>query len=150
MNTATLPPTSASHAVNRLVPFIHVADVRASLDFYALLGFVPQSAMKDDRGDAYWALAKGGAAEIMLARASGPVDAEQQAVILYMYSADVAGLRQRLLSGGVRDRGVYRGVWQPGDGPRTVFAVAHPAYMPAGELRIVDPDGYIILAGQLG
>jgi len=28
-------------------------------------------------------------------------------------------------------------------------AIVHPAHMPAGELRLVDPDGYVLLIGQL-
>lgn len=85
----------------------------------------------------------------MLARADGPVDAEQQAILLYMYSLDVAALRRHLLANGLRDGGVYSGAASPGDGPSMVFEVAHPHYMPAGEIRIADPDGYVILVGQL-
>lgn len=150
MTTHTRPAPLALGAVNRLVPFVHVADVEASLAFYALLGFVPQNIMKDARGCAFWALAQSGKGEIMLARADGPIDAGQQAVLFYMYSTDVAGLRRHLLARGVRDGGVYPGRAGPGDGPRTAFEVAHRDYMPGGEMRIADPDGYIILVGQLG
>lgn len=146
-DTRFSPP--ATSAVNRLVPFVHVANVEASLAFYALLGFVPQDIMKDGGGRAFWSMARSGKAEIMFALASGPIDAGQQAVIFYMYSTDVAALRRHLLAGGLRDGGVYRGAAAPGDGPRTVFQVAHPNHMPAGEVRIADPDGYVILVGQL-
>lgn len=151
MPTQTPPAPQVAGAVNRLVPFVHVADVATSLDFYTLLGFVPQSVLKDHDGSPYWALAKSAAAaEIMLARASGPVDAEQQAVLFYMYTTDVAALRRHLLASGLRDAGRYSGAKSPNDGPRTVFAIAHPDYMPAGEMRLADPDGYVILVGQLG
>ena len=30
-----------------------------------------------------------------------------------------------------------------------VGAVEHPFYMPAGEIRLEDPDGYVLLVGQL-
>ena len=150
MTIKTNPAPPAACAVNRHVPFVHVGDVEASLDFYALLGFVPESVMKDGHGRAFWALAKSGKGEIMFARASGPVDAEQQAVLFYMYSTDVAGLRRHLLENGVRDGGAYCGAAAPGDGPRMVFEIARPDYMPAGEVRIADPDGYCILVGQLG
>ncbi len=152
--TATHPSALTSSAVNRLVPFVHVADVDASLAFYALLGFVPQSTLKDHQGRAFWSLNQSGnqtgKAEIMLARASGPVDAGQQAVLFYMYSTDVAALRQHLLAQGLRDGATYTGRATPADAPRTIYAIAHPDYMPAGELRITDPDGYVILVGQLG
>jgi catechol 2,3-dioxygenase-like lactoylglutathione lyase family enzyme len=141
---------AATCAVNNVITYAHVADVDASLAFYALLGFEPQNVLKDHGGHAFWARARSGKGEIMLARASGPIDAEQQAVLFYMYSNDVASLRKHLLAGGVRDAGAYRGAKGPNDGPSTVFNVGHPHYMPAGELRIADPDGYVILVGQLG
>ncbi len=31
-----------------------------------------------------------------------------------------------------------------------VFLICHPFYMPKGELRVQDLDGYTILVGQLG
>jgi hypothetical protein len=149
MHTDTRPSPHVACAVNRLVPFVHVADVEASLAFYALLGFAPQNIMKDVRGRASWALAQSAKAEIMLARADGPVDAEQQAVLFYMYSTDIAGVRRHLLENGLRDGGVYHGVKGLNDRPGMVFEVAHRDYMPGGEVRIADPDGYIILIGQL-
>ncbi len=66
-----------------------------------------------------------------------------------MYIDDLRALRRHLLAGGIRDGGHYPGQHRPGDGPRTVFEIAPRDYMPAGEMRIVDPDGYIILIGQL-
>ncbi len=149
MSTAAYPSSNIDGTVNRLVPFVHVADVQASLAFYALLGFTPQSIMKDPGGCAVWALAQSGTGEIMFALASGPVDASQQAVLFYMYSENVGALRRHLLATGVRDGGNYSGAASPSDGPRMVFEVAHPHYMPAGEIRVADPDGYCILVGQL-
>ncbi len=149
MITSTPPSPHLSCAVNRLVPFVHVGDVEASLAFYVLLGFAAQNTMKDASGRVFWALAQSGKGEIMLARADGRVDATQQAVLFYMYSTDVAALRRHLLDSGVRDGGKYSGAFSAGDGPRVVFEVAHPDYMQAGEVRIVDPDGYVILVGEL-
>jgi hypothetical protein len=150
MTTPADQPAHTACAVNRLVPFVHVADVESSLAFYALLGFSPENAMKDARGHTFWALARSGAAEIMLARADGPVDPAQQAVLFYMYTDNVAGLRRHLLANGLHDGGAYSGAKGPNDGRRVVFNVARPHYMPAGELRIADPDEYCILVGQLG
>jgi hypothetical protein len=144
------PPTCPTAAlVRNLIPFVHVADVDASLAFYALLGFACEHAMRDDRGRAFWAMAKSERAQIMFARADGPIAPEQQAVLFYMYSEDVAGLRAHLLSQGLHDGGPYRGQQGPNNGRRVVFAVARPDYMKAGEVRIADPDGYCILVGQL-
>ena len=68
----------------------------------------------------------------MLARASGPVDREQQAVLLYLYTRDLERFRRQLI-----DEGVDAG------------PIKHPTHMPGGELRLEDPDGYVLLVGQL-
>jgi hypothetical protein len=152
---STTTETRAAWMVDRLVPFVHVADVEASLAFYALLGFETRHVMRDGAGRAFWALAQSGGkdtgegAEIMFARADGPVDPAQQAVLFYMYSSDVAGLRAGLLAGGLHDGGVYRGLPGPNRGRRVVFEVATQHYMPGGEVRVADPDGYCVLVGQL-
>lgn len=141
--------------VHRLVPFVHVHDVEASLRFYGLLGFVPRHVMRDDRGRAFWASAAtdkapdgNGHAEIMFAQASPDPVPEQQAVPFYMYSAGVTGLRTRLLRQGLHDGGPFCAAPGPNNGRCVVFAVTHPDYMPGGELRVADPDGYCILVGQ--
>ncbi len=149
MPTATHTARHAACAVSRTVAYVHVSDVDASLAFYSLLGYVPEKTLKDEHGRAFWSLVRSGTAEIMFARASGAIDAGQQAVLFYMYSADVAGLRSHLLAGGLHDGGIYRGMAGPNGGRREVFEIARPDYMPAGEMRIADPDGYIILVGQL-
>lgn len=144
----TIPSTqSAACAVNRLVPFVHVADVDASIAFYAQLGFTPVRTLRDPASGAFWAMLASGSAEIMFARASGPIDETRQAVLFYMYANDVAALRRHLLDRGLADGGKYQG---HAGGRRTVFGVVHRDYMPAGELRVHDPDGYCILVGQLG
>lgn len=135
-------------SVNRLVPFVHVQDVEASLLFYSLLGFTTVNSMKDNHGKMYWVLARSEAAEIMLAQASGPIDPEQQAVLFYMYSPDLSTLRATLIEGGLRDAGVYRGARSPDDTTRMVHEIAHPNHMDGGEMRVIDPDGYVILVGQ--
>ena len=69
----------------------------------------------------------------MLAQADGPIDPEQQAVLFYCWSPDVRALRDELVAAGVE-----------------VGEIHHPFYMRAGEFRIADPDGYVVLVGQLG
>ncbi len=142
------PPVAFPGAVNRLVPYVHVADVDASLEFYAKLGFAQRHAMRDANG-AFWAMAHSGGAEIMFARADGPVDAHQQAVLFYMYTDRLIDLRAKLLRDGLHDGGNFTGAPGPAGGRRVVFAIQHPGHMPAGEMRIADPDGYVILVGQL-
>ncbi|MBL0869691.1 MAG: TIGR03067 domain-containing protein [Phycisphaerales bacterium] len=152
--TATVPnrppqrPTLAQ-AVNTLVPFVHVYDVARSIAFYVKLGFELVDSKADPHARIFWAFLRNDRAELMLAAASGPVDADVQAILLYMHSKDVQGLRAHLLQQGLRDAGEYTGHRTADDGPSAVHTVAHPPYMPAGELRITDPDGYVILVGQL-
>ena len=147
---STITPPPAACAVNNVITYAHVVDVDASLTFYKLLGFEPKITLNEPSGRAYWSRLHSGKGELMLARASGPIDAEQQAVLFYMYSDDVASLRKHLVAGGLRDAGAYPGRKTAGDGPGSVFHVAHPPHMLAGELRITDPDGYVVLVGQLG
>lgn len=144
----TGPRVAAAGAVSSLAPFAHVADVERSLAFYALLGFVPLGRHSSPAGRTVWANALAGGAHIMFAQASGPIDAGVQAVLFYMYADDVRALRARLLSGGAVDGGVFTG--QPGAeaGRPVVFEVEPRFYMPRGELRVHDPDGYVILIGQ--
>lgn len=66
-----------------------------------------------------------------------------------MYSPDLSTLRKALIEGGLRDTGVYRGKRSPNDTTHMVYQIAHPAHMKGGELRVIDPDGYVILIGQL-
>lgn len=140
---------STDCAVYRHVPYVHVASVADSLDFYARLGFTPASVLRDHADEPFWAMARSSAAEIMLARASGPIDAHQQAVLFYMYSRDVAGLRRHLLAVGLHDAGRYTGKADPAARRGAIHAIQHPPHMPQGELRLIDPDGYVILIGQL-
>lgn len=142
------PSPGVQATVNRLVPFVHVADVDASLVFYGFLGLEPETTMQDPEGRTFWAMARNRDAEIMLARASGPIDAEQQAVLFYFYSQNIKALRRYLLSSGLRDAGTYTGRATTEDTSSSVYQVTQRDYMPGGEMRVVDPDGYVILVGQ--
>jgi hypothetical protein len=67
----------------------------------------------------------------MLTRASAPVIPSQQAILFYLYSPDLIALREHLLAAGVK-----------------VSPITYPEYMPKGEIRVEDPDGYVLLIGQ--
>lgn len=67
----------------------------------------------------------------MLAQADGPVDPAVQAILFYLYADDVAALREHLKRNSVE-----------------VSEVSRPFYMPEGEIRLTDPDGYVLLIGQ--
>jgi putative acetyltransferase len=136
--------------VHGLIPMAHAVEVERSSAFYALLGFSVERQMKDHAGSTFWAMLRSGGAAIMFARASGPVDASEQAVLFYMYAADVKALRVKLIAAGVEDGGDYCGQIRKVTGKGAVFALTNPDYMPAGEIRVEDPDGYCLLVGQDG
>lgn len=114
-------------------PMLHVADIERSIHFYELLGF---ATVDTDRAQPLgWARlhCEGGA--VMFLRAEEPLDASASAhaLLLCMYTPDLAGLREQLLANGVK-----------------VPSIRYPPYMPSGELTIADPDGYTILVSHWG
>jgi len=126
-------------AISGLTPYAHVHDVQRSIDFYARLGLHVHNTHEVD-GELVWALLANSAedpetahARLMLALASGPVAAADQAVLFYCWTQDVRSLHGELAAAGVK-----------------VGQVTSRFYMPAGEFRLIDPDGYVVLVGQLG
>src|ERR1700722_12253814 len=94
------PPKSTG-----LLPMAHAANVRRSVDLQ-------------------WVHLSCDQAGLMLARASDPVIAGQQAVLFYLYSPDLIALRVHLLAKGVK-----------------VSPITYSDYMPKGEIRAEDPNG---------
>ena len=122
----------ATTALTGLWPYAHVADVQRSVDFYARLGLEVRNTHEHD-GMLVWAFVESSeSAGLMLALADAPVEPQAQAVLFYCWTPDVAALREELVRDGV-----------------DVGEVTHPFYMPAGEIRVADPDGYVLLIGQL-
>lgn len=119
--------------VTRLIPMAHVADVRRSADFYGLLGMQIRGCLRNASDELQWAHIACEQAELMLTRASEPMIASQQAVLFYLYSPDLIALREHLLANGVG-----------------VSPITYPEYMRKGEIRVEDPDGYVLLIGQAG
>lgn len=122
-----------SKRVINLVPMAHVADVQRSVSFYELFGLKMRNNLKAADGAWHWAYVECEQAEIMFARASGPIVSGDQAVLFYLYSPDLVALREHLLAEGV-----------------VVSGITYPNYMPKGEMRAEDPDGYVLLIGQAG
>ncbi|HYJ30448.1 MAG TPA: VOC family protein [Allosphingosinicella sp.] len=119
--------------VRSLVPMAHVADVARSAEFYAKLGFAEQGSFTPPEESApVWVSLISGNAELMLARASAPVVPDEQAVLFYVYCADVAAMHAQLAADGL------------GPGP-----IAKPFFNPEGEFRLVDPDGYVVIVAHL-
>lgn len=133
---------------------LHVADVEASAQFYGILGFAVESRYVRDDGVTNFVGMRSGTAELFLACASGPIDPSQQAVLFYMYTASVVELRKRLIAHGLEDGGIPPGLRKPGQeghmpDRNAAYCICYPFYMPCGELRVHDIDGYVLLIGQL-
>jgi catechol 2,3-dioxygenase-like lactoylglutathione lyase family enzyme len=124
--------------IDGLTAYAHVADVQRSIDFYSRLGLEVRNRHEED-GKLVWAFVTSPAADpndararLMLALADGPIDPAQQGVLFYCWTPDVRALHDELQAAGVE-----------------VDPVEYPFYMPAGEFRAEDPDGYVVLIGQL-
>jgi hypothetical protein len=117
--------------VTGLIPMAHVADVQRTVDFYNLLGMEVRGSLRSPQGILQWVHISSSQAHAMFTRASEPVIASQQAVLFYLYSPDLIALRDHLLAKSV-----------------PVPAITYPEYMPKGEIRVEDPDGYVLLVGQ--
>jgi catechol 2,3-dioxygenase-like lactoylglutathione lyase family enzyme len=113
----------------QLVPMVFVADVERSIEFYRHLGFeVGNTFAADGATKPTWAWLYSGDAQLMLAAASEPIIANQQPVLFYLYTDDVAAARALLEDVGLT----------PGE-------ITTPFYAPRGEFRLVDPDGYVLM-----
>ena len=123
----------AKPRVTGLIAMAHAADMQRSLDFYRLLGMEIRGSLRNASGELQWAHIACEQADLMLTRASEPIIASQQAVLFYLYSPDLIALRKHLLANRV-----------------TVSAITYPEYMRKGEVRLQDPDGYVLLIGQAG
>jgi len=116
-------------SLDSLVPMVFVASVPRSIEFYGRLGFeVDNSFTPPGQAEPSWAWLRSGGAHLMVARASEPVIASAQAVILYVYCEDVPSFRANLMRKGVE-----------------VGEIGYPFYAPRGEFRVVDPDGYALM-----
>lgn len=116
--------------VDRLVPFVQVANVERSVAFYHHLGVTPKSIYKF-RDLLAWAALESDGAEVMFQR-SDPIDHEHQGILFYLYSHDLAALRKQLLAAGIEAGEIEDG--SPG---------------PRQEMRVVDPDGYVLMIAQI-
>jgi predicted enzyme related to lactoylglutathione lyase len=121
--------------VQNLIPFVHVTDVERSIAFYELLGFDLKDTYEHD-GQLDWAALESRDAQLMLARASAPIERDKQAVLSYLYADDLAALREQLVAAGVPVGEIRDGPRRPGrlvpDGRRDRVAVAGCRAVSAG------------------
>jgi hypothetical protein len=72
------------------------------MEFYGKLGFTEGGRhTPEGASEPSWVWLTSGGAQIMLTRASEPVDPEKQAVLFYLYCDDVIAFRGRLLEAGI-------------------------------------------------
>jgi catechol 2,3-dioxygenase-like lactoylglutathione lyase family enzyme len=131
--TPELPPISA------IVPMIRVEDIERSVAFYRLLGFEVGNYVPREPGvPKHWAWLYAPKApnwkrgpNLMLVASACAIDREAQEVLFYLYAADLPALRSQLLAAGVK-----------------VSEISYPDYLPDGEMRVPDPDGYTLMIAQ--
>jgi catechol 2,3-dioxygenase-like lactoylglutathione lyase family enzyme len=116
--------------VNACVPVVYVADIAASVAFYEHLGFVAQ-AEGQDSGWRYSYL-KSGEVGLLLAAGGTAWSTDPGPVHLYFRGDDVAGLEHTLQAAGVATE-----------------HLGYPDHAPGGELKVLDPDGHVLLIGQI-
>jgi len=124
-------PSPPEQRVNGLVPFVHVEDVDRSIAFYHHLGFIVASVYKY-RGTPVWAELRSEGAELMVSTDGDSIDPAGQGVMFYLYSDNLAALRDQLLADGIHVGEIVDGT--PG---------------PPQEMRLTDPDGYVLMIAQL-
>jgi len=117
---------------NQAVPFLHVADVARSIEFYEAFGLHLLHILRDETTNVpFWAWVEVNHAKLMLAKADEPVIASQQAVLFYFYCDDVQAKHSELSANGIACSEINR-----------------PFYAPDGEFRVSDPDGYCLMVMQ--
>lgn len=68
---------------------------------------------------------------LMLTRTGRPLNPSAQDVLFYLYASDLEALRGQLLAAGIG-----------------ASAISYPEYLPKGEFRVQDPDGYTLMIAQ--
>jgi len=128
---------SSTPPIAGLVPMLHVADMDRSIAFYERLGFAVGNRVPPT-GPIHWCwLYAPKAADwkrgpnLMLTTTECAIDAKAQSALFYLYAADLVALRTELIGNGLK----------PGE-------INYPCYLPKGELRLEDPDGYTLMIAQ--
>ena len=116
-----------------------MADVERSIEFYRLLGFeVGNSVPKVGPRQWVWLYCPEAenwrrGANLMVNRSGRALNPSAQDVLFYLYASNLVALRNGLLEKNVK-----------------VSAISYPEYLPKGEFRMEDPDGYTLMVAQSG
>lgn len=132
------PPQEIA-SISAVVAMIRVETIARSAAFYRLLGFeIGNYVLRV--GPMHWAWLYSVKADdwkrgpnLMLTRCSRAIDPAAQEVLFYLYAKDLKSVRDVLLANGVA----------AGD-------ICYPEYLPDGEFKVSDPDGYTLMIAQGG
>ena len=133
--TISPPPVSS------VVAMIRVADVMNSAKFYRSLGFEIGNAVPREEPH-HWAWLyqpkalnwkKGANIMLVSGDVPGTISSRDKTVLFYLYARDLKGLREELLEKGF-----------------AATEITHPDYLPEGQFRLEDPDGYTLMIAQSG
>jgi uncharacterized glyoxalase superfamily protein PhnB len=113
----------------RVVPMLHVQDVRATIDWYTSIGFTLKR-VNDEDGQIDWASLTLGDSEIMLTLGGSPRAAHRRDVDLYIHTDDVDAVRRSLRE------------------PVDIVEDIHDTFYGMRELIIRDNNGFWIDFGQ--
>ncbi len=131
-----------SAPVSSIVAMIRVADVMSSAKFYRNLGFEIGNAVPRECPPFRWAWLfqpnapnwKTGANLMLVSdEVPGTVESNAKTVLFYLYARDLKSLREELLAEGFG-----------------ASEISYPEYLPEGEFRLQDPDGYMLMIAQSG
>lgn len=134
-------PAIATAPVGSIVAMVRVANVMESAKFYEHLGFRIGNAVPHEPPHHWvWLFQPGSpnwktGANLMLVSGDvpGTTVGRQHTVLFYLYSRDMKGLREELLAKGF-----------------AASEITYPGYLPEGEFRVEDPDGYTLMIAQSG
>jgi predicted enzyme related to lactoylglutathione lyase len=116
-----------------LVAFAHVAEVERSIKFYSDLGFkVKNTVVPEGNTAPVWAWLESEKANLMVGLACEPIEASHQGILFYLYYDNIKETHRTLVELG-----------------HTVGEIEYPFYMPGGECRLEDPDGYVLMLAQI-
>ena len=80
----------------KVVPMIHVPDVKATADWYNSIGFKIIDLGQEDGGEIVWGMLSFGNSEIMLQAGGKPSSAHRREVDLYIHTENVDQTYERL------------------------------------------------------
>ena len=114
----------------RVTPMIHVEDVRATVAWYASIGF-RVLATGDDGGEMVWAEVAFGSGRVMFSAGGGPGSPRRREVDLYVHAEGIDALHRVLSSRGV-----------------AVIEAPHDTFYGMHEVIVRDLNGFWITFGE--